>query len=384
MEYSPEHLIHKRAATRTCVRCVMDDTDPAIIFDDEGVCNHCHEQARRWLLEVPPVDQRAGELKRLVDRLKEDGRGKPYDCLIGLSGGVDSSMVAYELCKRGVRPLALHLDNGWNAEVSVRNVKNLVSNLGIDLKTHVLDWPEFRDLQLAFIRSGVINWEIPTDHAITALLFHSAKEHGVKYIISGSNLATEAIMPTSWGYDHGDWRHIRAIHKRYGTKRLSNFPRQNLIDWGLNALVRGIRFIPILNLIEFERSRAMELLAKDFGWSDYGPKHGESVFTRMFQCYFLPERLGIDKRKAHLSSMIGSGQLTRDEALQELEHPPYPEELLAVDLPFFRKKLGLVEEDIEELLGRPAVSHLAYPNNEKLFDRLGGLVAFARKRVKTI
>ena len=224
MTVKPEHLVPNRTPSRICTRCVMDDTDPEIQFDEHGVCSYCHSQQQRIATEVPPEHLRGQELSRFVEKLRGEGRGKPYDCVIGLSGGVDSSMVAYLLRSRGVRPLGIHLDNGWNAEVSVRNIKNIVAKLGIDLKTHVLDWNEFRDLQVAFLRSGVINLEVPTDHAITALLYRSARKHGLRYIISGSNLATEAIMPPSWGYDNKDWRHVKGIHKRVRNGDVKDLP----------------------------------------------------------------------------------------------------------------------------------------------------------------
>ena len=384
MTVKPEHLVPNRTPSRICTRCVMDDTDPEIQFDEHGVCSYCHSQQQRIATEVPPEHLRGQELSRLVEKLRGEGRGKPYDCVIGLSGGVDSSMVAYLLRSRGVRPLGIHLDNGWNAEVSVRNIKNIVAKLGIDLKTHVLNWNEFRDLQVAFLRSGVINLEVPTDHAITALLYRSARKHGLRYIISGSNLATEAIMPPSWGYDNKDWRHVKGIHKRFGTGTLKTYPRLTLRDWFSYTFIRRIRFIPILNLVEYDRAAAVELLKRDFDWRDYGPKHGESIFTRVFQCYILRERLGIDKRKAHFSSMIGSGQMTRSEALAELEKPAYAPDLLAVDLQFFQKKLGFTPEEFQDLIEQPGVSHLAYPNNEALFERHSSLVSYAKKVAKSI
>lgn len=384
MSVKLEYLVPRREATRICTQCVMDDTDPRITFEENGVCNHCHGQRQRVAEEVPPREERAAALERLIERLKREGRGKNYDCVIGLSGGVDSSMVAYILRQHGVRPLAVHLDNGWNAEVSVRNVKNIVKKLGIDLKTHVLDWNEFKDLQLAFIRAGVLNLEVPTDHAITALMFRSARRHGLRYIVSGSNLATEAIMPSSWGYDNKDWRHVRGIHSLFGSHRLKTYPRLTLWDWFSNTFLHNIRFIPLLNLVDYDRNEAIQVLQREFDWRDYGPKHGESIYTRFFQCHILPGKLGIDKRKAHYSSMIGSGLMTRDEALEELEKPVYDPELLKVDRPFFLKKLGFSEEDFAEYMAKPGVSHLAYPNNEALFQRLSGLVRHAKKRAKRV
>ena len=384
MPVKPEHVIPWRNPTRVCSNCVMDDTDPAIVFDGLGVCNHCHEQRQRIAAEIPPAAAREATLQRLVDRLKAEGRGKGYDCVIGLSGGVDSSMVAYLLRRHGVRPLAVHLDNGWNAEVSVRNVKNIVTKLGIDLKTHVLDWNEFKDLQVSFIRSGVVNLEVPTDHAITALLFRSARKHGLRYVVSGSNLATEAIMPPSWGYDNKDWRHIRGIQSRFGTRLLKTFPYLTVWDWFANTFVHGIRFIPLLNLVEYDRAAAIEILKQEYDWRDYGPKHGESIFTRFFQCEILPGKLGIDKRKGHYSSMIGSGLMTRAKALAALEKPIYDPVLLEVDRPFFLKKLGFSDDEFRRYMEQPGVSHLAYPNNEALFERMSGLVNLAKSRAKRL
>jgi N-acetyl sugar amidotransferase len=360
----------------------MDTSASEITFDADGVCSFCRHYEARAAREL--FLDRAGQAKlaRLVDEIKAGGRGREYDCVIGLSGGVDSSYVAYTVKQLGLRPLAIHLDNGWNSETSVNNVERLVTTLGIDLFTYVLDWEEFRDLHLAFLRSSVINSEIPTDHAITAILYHTTADRGIRYIISGSNIVTEAILPDSWGYDNKDWRHIKAIHRRFGTVRLRTFPRLTLFHWAYYTFVRRTRFIPILNYVPYNRVEAMRVLERELGWRNYGGKHHESIYTKVFQAYILPTKFGIDKRRAHLSTTINSGQTTREAALAELEKPAYDAAQLKEDLHYFVKKLGVEPQEWDRIMQAPAQDFRQYPNNHYWFAKLGGLVRLA-KRIAT-
>jgi len=348
----------------------MDTTDPEITFDELGVCNHCAAALLRLKNQLLPPQERTRALAALGEQIKAEGRGKEYDCIIGVSGGVDSTMTAYEVKKLGLRPLAVHFDNGWNSELAVSNIKNTLDVLKIDLYTHVVDWEEFRDLQLCFLKASVANCEAPTDHGISALLFSLAARYKVRFILSGSNLVTEAIMPISWGHYNQDLRLMKALQSRFGSVPLATMPTISLVDYFYYVFVRKIRQVPFLNYIDYDKDQAKVLLAKELGWRDYGGKHYESVWTRFFQGYYLPSKFGFDKRKAHLSSMICSGQITRAGALEEMEKPPYEETLLKQDMQFVIKKFGLTEQEFAAILQAPAKSAQDYPSNYFLFHTL--------------
>ena len=360
----------------------MDTTDPEITFDEKGICNHCLKYDERVKNELycrmPDGKQK---LERLVKRMQESGRDKEYDCIIGVSGGTDSTMVAYLTKQLGLRPLAVHVDNGWNTELAVSNIEKTLKTLGIDLLTVVLDWKEFKDLQISFLKASVANCEIPTDHAILATLYRTAAHKGVRYILSGSNLVTEGIIPESWGYDAKDLRHLMAVHEKFGTAELKRFPTLSFFDWINYVVVKGIKFVPILNYIEYEKKEAQRMLGEKIGWKDYGIKHGESVYTRFFQNYILPKKFGFDKRRAHLSTLICSGQITREGALEEMRRPPYASEKEArEEKEYVASKLGLSEGEFEKILALPVKAYKDYPNNHLLFNELNFLVRLAKRR----
>ena len=364
---------------RVCTHCVMDTSDPDITFDETGRCSHCAHYERRAQADLFTGEEGRRRLEAVVGAIKRDGRGKTYDCLIGVSGGLDSSYVAYLVKQQGLRPLAVHLDNGWNSELAVNNVSNLLTKLGIDLYTHVMDWEAFRDLQLAFLKAGVANSEAPTDHAIVALLYRLAAREGVRYIISGSNVVGEAILPASWGYDNKDWRQIRAIHRRFGTIPLANYPHLTAWHFAYYTFVRRIRMVRILNYVPYVKKDAMALMARELAWRDYGGKHHESLYTRFFQAYILPRKFGIDKRRAHFSTLICSGQMTRDEALRKLQEPVCPPDQMQSDREFVAKKLDLSLAEFDEILARPNKTYRDYPSNRFIFDKLGVLVRLAKR-----
>ena len=255
--------------------------------------------------------------------LKSDGRGKRYDCLIGLSGGVDSTYVAWLAKQHGLRPLAVHLDNGWDSELAVKNVENIITRCGFDLFSLVIDWEEFRDIQLAYLYASVVDIEVVSDHAIFASMYKLAKEHNTGYILSGTNIVTEFIMPPSWLYDKMDYSNLKDIHYRFGKKKLNTYPYFDFRKHVYYNSVLGLSPISILNNVPYNKKEVKEIIQKELGWRDYGGKHYESQFTKFYQAYILPEKFHIDKRKAHLSTLICSGQMTRTEALQELEKPLY-------------------------------------------------------------
>jgi N-acetyl sugar amidotransferase len=338
----------------------MDTTDPAIVFDAQGVCNHCAEYDRRERGELFSKEVRDAKIKALLDEIKTAGRNKAYDCVIGVSGGVDSTMVAYKVKELGLRPLALHVDNGWNSELAVNNIELTVRKLDIDLHTIVLEWAEFRDLQLAFLKSSVANIEMPTDHALTSLLFRTASENGVKYVISGANVVSEAIMPVSWMQDSRDLQLIKAIHKRFATLPMKTYPACSMARYAYYVIARRIKYVPILNYLDYNKLSAKAFIQKELGWRDYGGKHYESVFTRFFQAYILPEKFKMDKRRPHLSSLVCSNQMTRDAALQELQKPAYPPELFRSDYELFLKKMRLTAEEFEAIMKEPPKPAAAY------------------------
>ncbi len=345
-----------------CTRCIMDTTDPEIVFDANGVCNHCHrfdERARRELL--PPAE-RGERLGVLVKQIQASGQGNEYDCILGVSGGADSSYVAYLAKKLGLRPLAVHFDNGWNSELAVDNIKRLLSALDIDLYTYVVDWDEFSDLQKSFLKASVPNAEIPTDHAINAVLWSQAQQHGIRYILSGSNLKTEGVMPLAWTYTAIDLHQIRAIHRRFGTRPLKTFPRQGLLRFATDVLVRRLRVINLLNFFDYDKAQAIKVLEAELGWRPYPEKHYESVWTRFYQGAFLVDKFGFDKRLPHLSALVASGQISREEALDRLQTETYPDSLRRQDYDFVLKKYGMTEADYAALLKTPQRSHLDYPN----------------------
>ncbi len=320
--------------------------------------------------EVLPAPAREQALQRLVGLIKDEGRGKDYDCIIGVSGGADSTSVAFYVKELGLRPLAVHFDNGWDSELAVDNIKRTLGFLKIELLTHVVDWEEFKDLQLCFLKSSVPNCETPTDHGITALLFHTAHKYKTRFILSGSNIVTEAIMPLSWGHYNQDLRHLLALHRRFGRVPLRTMPTISLAQYLYFVFAKKMRQIPLLNYYEYNKSRLKELLTQRIGWRDYGGKHCESVWTRFFQSYYLPKKFGFDKRKAHLSSLICSGQMTRDQALRELKEPIYDPALLEQDLQFVLKKFDLSREEFDHFIQSPPKEARDYPSYYYIFEKM--------------
>lgn len=353
--------------------------DSSITFDDRGECNHC--QRYDALLPSRVIRGQAGRdaLARLVDRIKKQGKGKEYDCIIGVSGGVDSTYVAHLVKEYGLRPLAVHLDNGWNSELAVKNIERVLQTLGIDLYTHVLDWEEFRDLQISFLKASTPDGEIPTDHAIVAVLWREATRRGIKYLISGMNFATESISVPDWSYGHSDWRYIKDIHRRFGNIPLRTFPHFSLpyLLFYVNG-IRRVRTVSILNYVDYNKEQAMELLKNKLGWVYYGGKHHESIYTRFYQGHVLPKKFGVDKRYGHLSDLIKAGQKTREAALEEMKQPPYPEQLQQEDIIYVCKKLGLTRAQYDEIMHAPIKSFRDYKNSFAVFERIRDTLNKAR------
>lgn len=352
-------------AYRICTRCVMDTSDPDIRFDEQGVCSHCHEHDLLVRLRVIEGEKGWCELERISARIKRDGSGSKYDCVIGLSGGVDSSYTAWLAKRLGLRPLAVHLDNGWNSEVAVRNIEQLVRRLGLELRTYVIDWEEFRDLQLAFLKASTPDSEVPTDHAINSLLRLTARSEGIRHVLSGANIRTETHLPRAWSQGHWDWKYIRSIHKQFGTIRLRTYPRTRLVQGYVARLTQ--QWVWPLNYVDFVKQDAKELLRSEVGWCDYGAKHSESIYTRFYQGYILPRKFGFDKRRSHLSALVCSGQMGREEALRELERDPYPPELQQQDLQYVVKKLGITHPEFDAIMALSPKSYHEYPSYDSFY-----------------
>ena len=366
-----------KVENKVCSKCIMDNSDPDIKFDSQGICNHCERYDSLVSSRVFDGDIGKIELDILIKKIKSDGKNKDYDCLIGVSGGVDSTYVAYLLKKHGLRPLAVHFDNGWNSELAVSNIEKTLSKLDIDLYTYVIDWPMFKDLQLSFLKASTPDGEIPTDHAIDSFLWNEASKRGIKYIISGMNFKSEAMSVPSWAYGHSDWKYIKSIQKKYGSKKLKNYPHYTFFDLFKFNILKGIRIVSILNYVDYNKEQVMKFLQDELGWIYYGGKHYESIYTRFYQSYILPEKFNIDKRRGHLSDLINSNQLSRASALIEIEKETYDKELMTRDLNYVKKKLGFSDEKFNQIMNSPIKSFKDYPNNYST-------VQFLRKTVNIL
>lgn len=355
---------------KICNRCIMDISDPEIEFDNDGTCKHCHRYDTELPKRVFTGVEAENKLAEIIGKIKKSGKNKEYDCIIGVSGGVDSTYVAYISKKMGLRPLAIHFDNGWNSELAVSNIEKTLDKLDIDLFTYVIDWNEFKDLQLSFLKASTPDGEVPTDHAINALLFREASKRGIKYILSGMNFATESMSVRMWSYGHSDWKYIKSVHKLFGSKSLKRYPHFSFFNLFYWTFIKRIQSVSILNYLNYNKESVMELLQKELGWVYYGGKHYESVYTRFYQGYILPTKFNIDKRVGHLSDLIRSGQLTRDGALNELSKVGYPEEMKRIDYDFVLKKFDLNEEMFNDIMNSPPKTFLDYPNRSSMVDKL--------------
>jgi N-acetyl sugar amidotransferase len=343
----------------------MDTTDPQITFDDAGHCCHCTEFLERRAKHSYQGEESDVALDRILEDIKRAGRGRKYDCVLGVSGGVDSSYLAYIITQRGLRPLAVHMDNGWNSEKAVVNIKNITRVLGIDYESYVLDWEEFKSLQLAFLKASVPEAETPTDVAIPAALHSVAAKHGIRYILSGGNLATEGILPKSWHYDVRDLKYFNYIQQTFGSRPLKSFPTFGYKKEIFYKVVKGIRMIYPLNYVPFVKDDAVKLLREKFEWRPYGGKHYESTYTRFIQSYYLYEKFKIDYRRATLSTQICVGEIGRCCASQQLRSLPYDPDEMDETKRYVAKKLGIDKDEVERIMRLPAKRYWDYPNDER-------------------
>jgi N-acetyl sugar amidotransferase len=364
----------------------MDTTDPNIVFDENGVCNHCTEAIER--LKQPPYGLPPAEkekaLQELIEKIKTAGKGKQYDCLIGLSGGVDSSYLAYLVKQWGLKPFAIHLDNGWNSDIGTKNIENLCKILDIELHTITPDWEEFKDLQLAFLNASTPDSEIPSDNILAEVLYRTADKHNIKFILSGCNITSESILPQAWSQGHRDGKYVTSVYKKYGKKRKLSIPTLSTYQVYLYHKLKGMHWIDTLDYVQYDKEQAKEYLKQHFNWQDYGRKHGESIYTRIYQEYILPQKFGYDKRRAHYSSLIVADQLSRQEALEMLKVPLYTNSTdLDNDLDYFCNKLEITRENFEKIMALPIKSINDYPNESKTFrNKLWKLAKFFFKRKK--
>ena len=364
---------------RQCSVSVLDtDDDPNMRFDSEGRSHYYHDYLAAERARVHRGAEGKRDLEKIAEQIRAAGKGKQYDSILGLSGGVDSTYVAYLAKQLGLRPLAVHFDNGWNSELAVQNIENIVSKLGLDLYTYVVNWEEFRDLQLAYLRASVVDIEVVTDHAIFATLYKLAEKHGIHHILSGTNVVTEQVLPAHWIYAKSDHVNIRAIHKKFGTTPLKTYPFMDVRLKKFHQLVSGTKSHSILDYVDYDKAAVKKLITSELGWRDYGGKHYESIFTRFYQGYILPRKFGIDKRKAHLSNLIFAGQMTKQEALDELSRPIYDPDQLKADYDFVLKKLGLSREEFEEIMSRPPRPHTDFDYERPLYDRFPLLAPLRR------
>jgi N-acetyl sugar amidotransferase len=368
MNFKREKHVHNY---RICCNCVMDTSDSKIVFDDKGICDHCNNFSKNVLPNWHPNDIGAAMFRRMVDRIKDSGKGKPFDCIIGMSGGLDSSYLLHlAVTEFKLRPLVFHVDGGWNTDLAVSNIQMLVERLGLDLYTEVINWQEMRDFQLAFFKSGVPHIDLPQDHAFVATLYHFANKHDIKYILNGGNFSTECVRnPKEWLYYGTDMAQIKDIHRQFGTIELRTYPFSSVLFHKVYLrYIRGVQVIKPLNLMPYTKENASKVLTETYGWRPYPQKHFESRFTRFYEGYWLPTRFSYDTRRVQYSSLILSDQMTRDEALERLKKPAYDPETIDEDFEYIATKLGISVKELRFYHEMPLKTYKDYKNREWMFD----------------
>lgn len=354
-----------------CTQCVMDTTDSKIIFDNVGICDHCLGFRSDVLPNWHPDEKGASMFREIVANIKESGKGKPFDCILGMSGGLDSSYLLHlAVTEFNLRPLVFHVDGGWNTDIAVNNIQMLVDKLGLDLYTEVINWNEMRDFQHAFFKSGVPHIDLPQDHAFVATLYHFANKHGIKYILNGGNYSTECVRnPKEWLYYGTDMAQIKDIQRQFGTVDLRTYPFSSVLFHKVYLrYIRGLKVIKPLNLMPYTKENASKVLGDTYGWRPYPQKHFESRFTRFYEGYWLPTRFGYDTRRVQYSSLIQTGQMTRDEALERLKQPAYDPATIDEDFAYIATKLGISVQELRGYHEMPLKTYKDYKNREWLFD----------------
>jgi len=346
----------ERENMKICSRCILDTTVADIWFDEAGECKYCkiHDQLEKAHPLTAGLDN---ELSKIIQKIKNTGKNKKYDCIVGVSGGRDSTYTLLTAVKLGLRPLAVHFDNGWNTDISVRNIKKACDKLNVELETIVADWEEFKDLQVAFLKSSTPDADIPTDYAIYSVLYNTANSEGVKYILNGHSFRTEGTSPISWTYM--DPLYVKDVHKKFGKlAKFKSFPHMSLLKLQYFIWVKGIREFRLMEFIDYNKKNVDAILKQELDWEYYGGHHHENHYTKFFQSYYLPQKFNIDKRKTELSALIRSGQITRIDALNEINSGEYKFEEKNIE--YAINKLGLSAQQWDEIMKQPLKSHNHY------------------------
>lgn len=356
---------------KICSNCIMDTSDTRIVFDEKGICDHCND----FYKNVQPhwhTDERGKrKLDDLIAKIKEEGKGREFDCILGMSGGVDSSyMLHYAIKELGLRPLVFHVDGGWNTELAENNIRVMIEKLGVNLHTQVINWDEMKDFQLAFFKSGVPHIDIPQDHAFIATLYNYAYKHGIKYILNGGNISTECVRnPMEFLYYGTDMAQLKDIMRQFGSVKMKTYPFSSIFKHKVYLrYIKKIQVIRPLDLIPYHKEDALALLAKEYGWTPYPQKHFESQFTRFFEAYWLPERFGFDTRRVQFSSLILTGQMTREEALEKMKSPAYDPSTIEAEFNAIAEKLDITPEELRGYFTMPKKFYWDYKNQEFIFN----------------
>jgi len=356
-----------------CSKCILPEDFPNIQFDDKGVCERCNQFYNEILPNWPQREDAKRELNKIVEAIKNNGKNREYDCILGLSGGFDSSYMLHLAIKElGLRPLVFHVDGGWNSELAVHNINVMIDKLGVDLYTQVINWEEMKDFQLAFFKSGVPHIDIPQDHAFIATLYNFADKYKIKYILNGGNISTECVQyPLKYYYYGTDMLQINDIRKRFGANKMETYPFSSIFRHKIYLrYFRGVRVIKPLNYLPYTKEKAMKILQEEYDWKPYPQKHFESRFTKFFEGYWLPERFGFDPRRVQFSSLILTGQMTREEALKRLSQPAYDPETIKDEFNYIATKLGITPEELQHYFTMPKKYYWDYKNQQNIF-RLG-------------
>jgi len=365
--------------TKICTNCVMDSSDSNILFDQNGICDHCMTFYNNIKPHWHTDEKGKFKLEELVSKIKKEGEGKDFDCLMGMSGGIDSSYLLHVMTKQfGLRPLVFHVDAGWNSQIAVNNIEKLVDGLGLDLYTEVINWEEMKELQLAFFKSGVPHIDVPQDHAFFATMYRFASQHNIKYILTGGNYSTECVRnPLEWMYYQSDSIQLRDIFKKHGKGKLRDYHVTNIL-WHKIFLpyVKRIKLFRPLDFVPYHKEDAMQFLVDEYGYQKYPQKHFESRFTRFYEGFWLPNRFGFDTRKVQFSSLILTGQMSRLEALKKLEVPAYTEDEVKEDFQFISNKLGITTEELWSYFYAPKKTYKDYKSQVSIYNAGASLMRF--------
>ncbi|HEW78528.1 MAG TPA: N-acetyl sugar amidotransferase [Phycisphaerales bacterium] len=360
----------RKNKNQICINCVMDTTDSKITFDANGVCDHCISFKNDVLPNWHTDERGRAELDKIVAQMKQDGKNRDFDCIMGMSGGADSSYMLHIVVKDfGLRPLVFHVDGGWNSQIAVNNINVMIEKLGLDLYTEVINWEEMKDFQLSYFKSGLANIDVPQDHAFVATLYNFAEKHKIKYILNGFNYATECVRnPMEWLYYGTDMAQIKDIRKHFGTIPLKTYPFSSILRHKFYLrYIKRVQVVKPLNYFPYIKADAMKFLEKEYGWQPYPQKHFESRFTKFYEGYWLPQKFGYDTRKVQFSSLILSGQMTREEALEKLAVPALSDDEVKQEFEYVANKLGITVKELQGYFDAPNKTHKDYKNQEKMF-----------------